>query len=104
MSLIAVDRAYSKYFIFLIKDQFLRNVKQRPNLGKLCVLRDTQIIFRIFSEMYSCLHIRIHKQSPDRCVGVDLPHFVFLGRQSFCRKYLKTFSTCSTLPGSIAKL
>ena len=32
-SLIPVDRAHSKYFILLIKDQFLRDGDQGPNLG-----------------------------------------------------------------------
>ena len=33
-SLIPVDRAESKDFIFLIKNQFVRNGEQNPNLGE----------------------------------------------------------------------
>ena len=40
-SLIPVDRAHSTYFILLIKDQFLRDGEQRPNLREFSVSRDT---------------------------------------------------------------
>ena len=40
-SLISVDRAHSKYFILLIKDQVLRDGEQRPNLGEFSVPRNT---------------------------------------------------------------
>ena len=47
-SLIPVDRTYFTYFIFLIKNQFLRDGEQRQNLGGCCVLRNTYSIFLIF--------------------------------------------------------
>ena len=40
-SLIPVDRTHSKYVILLIKDQFLRDGEQGPNLGEFCVHRNT---------------------------------------------------------------
>ena len=81
-SCIPIDRAYSTYLIFLIKDHFLRDVQQKPSLGEFCVLRGTQISLIIFSEctaefMDAVMNI------PDRCVGVDPLHFVLLWATKF---------------------
>ena len=57
-SLILIDRAHSKYFILLIKDQFLRDGEQKPNLGEFCVPRNTYIFFITFSEMQSQIFSR----------------------------------------------
>ena len=82
-SLIPVDRAHAKYILVLIKNLFLRDGEHGPNLGELCVPRNTLFVFIIFSEMYSGLHGRNHKYSLDHTVGFDLIHFVFLWTTKF---------------------
>ena len=64
MEFIPINRGYSKYFILLISDLFLREGERGPNLRESWCPHNTYNGSRICADMYRRLHRRIHKMIP----------------------------------------
>ena len=90
--------------MFLIKDEFSRDVEQRLCIVEILVLGSTWMFFVIFSEMYSCTRGRRHKYFANHFVGVDHSIMPPFGRPSSCRTFEKTLSIIPALCGDMVKL